>query len=158
MFIFDVKDQLFVWVGSQTSSSEQKNALTYAHVSQFTQNFLTKKGAQCFSGRVLDLRPSGRGLEPHRRHCCCALKQDINPSSELVQHRKTRPFITERLLMGRKESNQTNRQIFHKVFRRSCCLFLFIIKWARQNLSLGVCKHQRCRTAPASVQSHQGLY
>ena len=27
----------------------------------------------------------------------------------LVQPRKTRPFITERLLMGRKESNQTNK-------------------------------------------------
>ena len=33
----------------------------------------------------------------------------INPSLVLVQPRKTRPFITERLLMGRKESNQTNK-------------------------------------------------
>ena len=32
------------------------------------------------------------------------------PSLVLVQPRKTRPFITERLLMGRKESNQTNKQ------------------------------------------------
>ena len=30
----------------------------------------------------------------------------INPSLVLVQPRKTRPFITERLLMGCKESNQ----------------------------------------------------
>ena len=29
----------------------------------------------------------------------------------LVQPRKTRPFIKERLLMGRIESNQTNKQI-----------------------------------------------
>ena len=28
----------------------------------------------------------------------------------LVQHRKTHPCLTERLLMGRKESNQTNKQ------------------------------------------------
>ena len=28
----------------------------------------------------------------------------------LVQPRKNRPYITERLLMGRKESNQTNKQ------------------------------------------------
>ena len=34
----------------------------------------------------------------------------VNPSLVLVQPRKTRPFITERLLMGRKESNQTNKQ------------------------------------------------
>ena len=34
---------------------------------------------------------------------------NINPSLVLVQPRKTHPFITERLLMGRKESNQTNR-------------------------------------------------
>ena len=34
---------------------------------------------------------------------------NINPSLVLVQPRKTRPYITERLLMGRKESNQTKQ-------------------------------------------------
>ena len=49
-------------------------------------------------------------------HCapvCCVviLEQDIYPSLVLVQPRKTRPCSTERLLMGRKESNQTvNKQ------------------------------------------------
>ena len=64
-------------------------------------------GAQWLSGRVLDSRPRGRGFEPHRRHCVVSLSKSINPSLVLVQPRKTRPFITERLLMGRKESNQT---------------------------------------------------
>ena len=63
-------------------------------------------GAQWLSGRVLDSRPKGRGFEPHRRHCVVSLSKNINPSLVLVQPRKTRPFITERLLMGRKESNQ----------------------------------------------------
>ena len=44
----------------------------------------------------------------------CVLEQDINPSLELVQPRKTRPFITGRLLMGRKESNQTNNPSEYK--------------------------------------------
>ena len=65
------------------------------------------EGAQWLSGRVLDSRPRGRGFEPHRRHCVVSLSKNINPSLVLVQLRKTRPFITERLLMGRKESNQT---------------------------------------------------
>ena len=65
------------------------------------------EGAQWLSGRVLDSRPKGRGFEPHRRHCVVSLSKNINPSLVLVQPRKTRPFITERLLMGRKESNQT---------------------------------------------------
>ena len=39
------------------------------------------------------------------------MSKNINPSLVLVQPRKTRPLITERLLMGRKESNQTNNQI-----------------------------------------------
>ena len=64
-------------------------------------------GAQWLSGRVLDLRLKGRGFEPHRRHCVVSLSKNINPSLVLVQPRKTRPFITERLLMGRKESNKT---------------------------------------------------
>ena len=38
-----------------------------------------------------------------------SLSKNINPSLELVQPRKSRPFITERLLMVRKELNQTNK-------------------------------------------------
>ena len=67
-------------------------------------------GAQWLSGRVLDSRPRGRGFEPHLHHCIVSLSKNINPSLVLVQPRKTCPFITERLLMGRKESNQTNNQ------------------------------------------------
>ena len=77
-----------------------------------------KVGAQWLSGRVLDSRPKGRGFEPHRRHCVVSLSKNINPSLVLVQPRKTRPFITERLLMGRKESNQTNKQDPKAVFQR----------------------------------------
>ena len=65
-------------------------------------------GAQSLSGRVVDSRPSGRRFESHRRHCVASLSKNINLSLVLVQPRKTRPFITEILLMGRKESNQTN--------------------------------------------------
>ena len=35
--------------------------------------------------------------------------KNINPNLILVQPRKTRLYITERLLMGCKESNQTNK-------------------------------------------------
>ena len=56
-----------------------------------------------------DRRAPGSSL--HRRNCVVALKKDIYVSLVLVQPRKTRPYITERLLMGHKESNQTNKQI-----------------------------------------------
>ena len=59
---------------------------------------------------MLDSRPRGRGFEPPWRHCVVSLSKNINPSLVLVQPRKTRPFITERLLMGCKDSNQTNKQ------------------------------------------------
>ena len=68
-------------------------------------------GAQWLSGTVLDSRPRGHGFESHRRHCVVSLSKNINPSLELVQPRKTCPYITKRLLMGRKESNQTNKPI-----------------------------------------------
>ena len=38
--------------------------------------------------------------------CVVSLSKNINPSLVLVQPRKTRPFITERSLMGPKESNK----------------------------------------------------
>ena len=66
-------------------------------------------GAQWLNGRVLDSRQRGRGFEPHRRHCAVVLEQD----TFILQPRKTLPCLTERLLMGHKESNQikqTNKQ------------------------------------------------
>ena len=65
-----------------------------------------KQGAQWLSGRVLDSRPRGlttvSAFGPWARH--------IYHSLVLVQSRKNRPCLSERLLMGRKESNQTNKQ------------------------------------------------
>ena len=52
-----------------------------------------------------DRRAVGSSLT--RRHCVVSLSKNIYPSLVLVQPRKTRPFITERLLMGHKESNQS---------------------------------------------------
>ena len=66
-------------------------------------------GAQGLSGRVLVSRPRGDGFEPHWHHCVVSLGKNINLILVLVQPRKTRPFIIERLLMGRKESNQTKK-------------------------------------------------
>ena len=73
-------------------------------------------GAQWLSGRVLDSRPKGRGFEPHQRQCVVTSNKNINPSLVLVQPRKTRPFITAKLLMGRKTSNQTNKQKHYYLF------------------------------------------
>ena len=65
-----------------------------------------KQGAQWLSGRVLDSRPRGlttvSAFGPWARH--------IYHSLVLVQSRKNRPCLSERLLMGRKESNQTNKK------------------------------------------------
>ena len=58
------------------------------------------------SGSVVECLSSN--FEPHRRHCVMSLSKNINPSLELVQPRKTRPFISERLLTECKESKQTN--------------------------------------------------
>ena len=86
--------------------------LTYCFITEKLTYYMygvTKKmgGAQWLSGRVLDSRQRGPGFEPHRRHCAVSLSKNINPSLVLVQRRKIRPFITGRLLMGRKESKQT---------------------------------------------------
>ena len=63
------------------------------------------------SGRGFDWRRKGRGFEPHRHHCVVSFSKNINPSLVLVQPRKTRPFINERLLMGIKNQiKQTNEQ------------------------------------------------
>ena len=67
------------------------------------------KRAQWLCGRVLDSRPRGHWFEPHWRHCVVSLSKNMNPSLVLVQPKKSYVFITETLLMGRKESNQTKQ-------------------------------------------------
>ena len=86
---------------------------SWSKINGLSQGFNQKGvlGAQWLSGRVLDLRLKGCGFEPHRRHCVVSLSKTINPSLVLVQPRKTYPYITERLLMGRKESNKKKRCI-----------------------------------------------
>ena len=91
-----------------------------AYPIELMHSVASRVGAQWLSGRALDSRPRGRGFEPHRRHCVVSLSKNINPSLVLVQPRKTRPFITERLLMGRKESSQT------KVASRICVFMLLM--------------------------------
>ena len=64
---------------------------------------------QC-SGSVVECLTRDRGAAGSSLDgvtALCPWARHINPSLVLVQHRKTRPYITERLLMGRKESNQT---------------------------------------------------
>ena len=56
---------------------------------------------ECFTR---DREAAGSSLT--RRHCVVSLNKTINPSLVLVQPRKTRLFITGRLLIGRKESNK----------------------------------------------------
>ena len=84
--------------------------------SKETRPYITEKlvmggisKVQWLSGRVLDSRPRGRGFEPQSRHCVVSLSKTYNPSLVLVQSRETRPYITEKLVMGGKESNQTNK-------------------------------------------------
>ena len=62
------------------------------------------------SGRVLD-STEGLRVRASPASLPCVLEQGhINPSLVLVQPRKTRPYITQGLLMGCKELNQTNKQ------------------------------------------------
>ena len=76
-----------------------------------------------------------------------SVSKNINLSLVLVQPRKTGPFITERLLMGRKNQIKQTIKKSHTDI------------WAlmQENLSSVVCEQQRRRPAYASVQSDQGF-
>ena len=50
----------------------------------------------------------------------CRLARHINLSLVLVQLRKTHPYITERLLMGRKESNQKSKLLELDQSKKGC--------------------------------------
>ena len=73
------------------------------HVSHTTITRHQEGGSvvECLTG---DRRAVGSSLT--RRDCFVSLSKNINPSLVLAEPRKTCPFITDILLMGRKESNQ----------------------------------------------------
>ena len=104
-------------------------------------------GAQWLSGRVLDSKQRGHGFEPHRHHCVVSLSKNINLSPVLGQPRKTRPFITERLLIGRKESNQTNKSFFlHTTFEQFQAIKAFEHKYPLNHLTEEVFEGAGCFT------------
>ena len=102
------------------------------------QDHIQNMGAQWLSGRKLDSRLRGRVFELHKRHCIVSFSKNINPSLVLVQPRKTCPFITERLLMGRKESNQTKYSEQHSVLIqdhiRNSTVFIWVWTYPRSHI------------------------
>ena len=83
-------------------------------VIMFSTQDLSLFGTQWLSGRVLDSRLSGAADSSLTIvTTLCLWARHINPSLVLVQPRKTRPYMTEILLMGRKESNQIKILVWH---------------------------------------------
>ena len=64
-YALDSEYGVYLWTKKQTIEYDQN--ILQSH---------TAEGAQWLSGRVLDSRQSGRGFEPHRRHCVVVLEQD----------------------------------------------------------------------------------
>ena len=80
---------------------------------------------QWLSGRVLDSRWRGPDSRLTSVTALCPCARHIYPSLVLVQPRKTFPFIAERFLMGRKESNQTKKQTVYFAEAYENALFAF---------------------------------
>ena len=69
-------------------------------------------GAQWLNGKVLGLRLKSWGSSLTGITALWHWARHINPSLVLIQPRKTRPYITERLLMEHKK-NQIQRDLQH---------------------------------------------
>ena len=74
------------------------------------RNHVIKKASRERSGSVVECLTQDQGAASSSLTdvtVLCPWAIHINPSLVLVQPKKTCPYITERLLMGHKESNQT---------------------------------------------------
>ena len=106
-------------------------------------------GAQWLSDRMLESRPRGRGFEPHRRHCVVSLSKNTYPSLVLIQPRKTCPYTTEKLLMGRQKSNQNTYLLrFVEIIVRK----IYFILWTE--VQMGWC---RPRPPPPGTAAKENL-
>ena len=78
-----------------------------------------------------------------------SLSKTIIPSSVLVQPRKTCPFIIARLLMGRKESNQTKKT---KTIKKTENVFFFKTNYRLMQVkSITECSKGSSRNIPYSL-------
>ena len=103
----------------QTFWSSSENCICFGYYTQIIfvsfirfYVFITIKVRER-SGSVVECMTRNRGAAGSSLTCVtalCSWARHISPSLVLVQPRKTRPYVTERLLMGSKESNQTNKQ------------------------------------------------
>ena len=81
--------------------------------SLFAKVLFAAKGLREHSGSVVECLTQDRGAAGSSLTgvtALCPWARHFNPSLALVQPRKTPPYITERLLIRRAESNQTNKQ------------------------------------------------
>ena len=67
-------------------------------------------GVQWLSGRVIDSRPKGPGFQPHQHYCFVSLSKTQLSLLSTGATLDDRLDITERLLMGSKESNQRKKR------------------------------------------------
>ena len=72
----------------------------------------------------------------------CHVVLHINPSLVLVKPSKTRPYITERLLMGLKESNQTKQTKHPFCLLSSVVVFFFKINFFEKFFQ----EYNKCQT------------
>ena len=94
------RTSFLIWIKIVCQSDNVPERIFFEKVNfENNQQTTKKQGAQSLSSRVL-----------YSRCCIVSLSKNINPSLVMVQPRKTPPFITERLLIGCKESNQTKLQ------------------------------------------------
>ena len=107
---FQPEETVDLWLPVERPSKRVRNC---KFIFLFPSQIMCYKGVQWLSGRVLDSSSRDRGFEPHRRHCGVRgpRARHIYHSLVLVQPRMTRPCLTERLSMGRTESNQTSNII-----------------------------------------------
>ena len=61
-----------------------------------------------------------------KHHCVVVLEQDTFIILVSVQPRRTRPYITEKVVMGCKESNQTN-MYFKNVLNVILYIFIMLV-------------------------------
>ena len=89
----------------------REKALLTLHVMTEMRFLLRKNGSAVAQWYSAWLETKGPWVRASSTSLCCdPWARHIYPSLVLVQPRKIRPYITERLLMGRKESNQINKQ------------------------------------------------
>ena len=128
-----------MWINTKDKAAVLCSPHVDQHQTQGSSTMLTPCGSTPNTRQQYESCPMWSNTNARQQSIVNLACRRIYPSLVLVQPRKTSPCLTKRLLMGPKESNQTNNKPCMLLLQQPCILKKSQRKWECPKSSFWIC-------------------